>query len=52
MSHTMKIWERIMEVRLGRIVEISEEQFGFMPGRSTMDAIFALRQLLEQYHED
>ena len=39
-----------MEVRLRRIV-ISEEQFGFMPGRSTTDAIFALRQLLEKYHE-
>ena len=51
MSHTMKTWERIMEVRLRRTVEISEEQFGFMPGRSTMDAIFALKQLLERYHE-
>ena len=51
MSHTMKIWERIMEVRLRWIVEISEEQFGFMPGRSTTDAIFALRQLLEKYRE-
>ena len=40
-----------MEVRLRWIVEISEEQFGFMPGRSTTDAIFALRQLLAKYHE-
>ena len=47
----MKIWERIMEVRLRQIMEISEEQFGFMPGRSTTDAIFALRQLLAKYHE-
>ena len=51
MSHTMKIWERIMKVRLRRIVEISEEHFGIMPGRSTTDAIFALRQLLEKHHE-
>ena len=51
MSHTMKIWERIMEARLRRIVEISEEQFGFMPRHSTTDAIFALRQLLGKYHE-
>ena len=32
-------------------MEISEEQFGFMPGRSTTDAIFALRQLLAKYHD-
>ena len=51
MSHTMKIWEWIMEVRLRQIVEISKEQFEFMPGCSTTDAIFALRQLLEKYHE-
>ena len=43
MSHTMKICERIMEVSLRRIVEISEEQLGFIPGRSTTDAIFAHR---------
>ena len=40
-----------MEVRMRRIVEISEEQFGFIPRCSKTDAIFALRQLLEKYHE-
>ena len=30
---------------------ISQEQFGFMKGRSTEDAIFALWQLLEKYKE-
>ena len=33
------------------IPTISPEQFGFIPGRSTMDAIFALRQLVEKYKE-
>ena len=51
MSHTMKIWERIIECRLREMVYIGEEQFGFMPGRSTTDAIFALRQLIEKYRE-
>lgn len=32
-------------------VPISAQQFGFMPGRSTTDAIFALRQLMEKYRE-
>ena len=51
MSHTMKLWERILERRLRRMVEISSDQFGFMAGRSTTDAIFALRILLEKYRE-
>ena len=40
MSHTMKIWERV-EARLRQEVEICE-QYGFMPRKSTTDAIFAL----------
>ncbi|KAI5726127.1 hypothetical protein M8J77_024147 [Diaphorina citri] len=51
MPHTMKIWERIVEHRLRAETEISKEQFGFMPGKSTTDAIFALRQLMEKYLE-
>ena len=31
MSHTMKIWERIIETRLRDRVEISKHQYGFMP---------------------
>ncbi len=33
------------------IVSIGEEQFGFVKGKSTTDAIFALRQLQERYRE-
>ena len=51
MSHTMKIWERIMDARLRQNVKISEEQFGFMPVPSTTDAIFALRQLVKNHRE-
>ena len=32
-------------------MEISSEQFGFMPNRTTTDAIFALRQIMEKYRE-
>ena len=31
--------------------DIHESQFGFMPGRSTTDAIFILKQTIEQYRE-
>ena len=51
MAHTMKIWERIIERRLREETSIGEEQFGFMPGRSTTDAVFALRQILEKHRE-
>ena len=51
MSHTMKVWERIIERRLREETSIGEEQFGFMPGRSTTDAVFALRQILEKHRE-
>ncbi|KAM3382190.1 hypothetical protein P3S68_007763 [Capsicum galapagoense] len=51
LSHSMKIWERVVEVRQRRIVSISENQFGFMPDRSTTEAIHLVRRLVEQYRE-
>ena len=51
MSHTMKLCERIIERRLRSITSITKNQFGFMPGRSTIEAIFILRQLIEKYRE-
>ena len=30
---------------------VSMNQFGFMPGRSTMEAIFLIRQVMERYRE-
>jgi len=51
MSHSLKMWERVIDSRLRNKVEVSQQQFGFMPGRSTSDAIFALRQLMEKYRE-
>ena len=32
-------------------VTIAEQQFGFMSGRSTTDAIFCLRMLMEKWSE-
>ena len=51
MSHTMKVWERIIEARLRDRVEIRKQQYGFMPGKGTTDAMFALRMLMEKYRE-
>ena len=51
MSHKMKVWERIIEARLRDRMEISKQQYGFMPGKGTTDAMFALRMLMEKYRE-
>lgn len=47
LSHTMKVWERVVEMRIRRAVSISKNQFGLMPGRSTMEAIHLIRRLVE-----
>ena len=47
LSHTVKLYVRIMNKRLRKCMEIMETQFGFMPGRSTTYAIFVMRQLME-----
>ena len=51
MSHTIKVWERIIETRLRDSVEISKQQYGFMPGKGTTNSMFALRMLMEKYRE-
>ena len=50
-GHTMKLWERIIEIRLRRDLTFSNQQYGFMPGKSTTDALFALIVLMEKYRE-
>ena len=49
LTHTFKIWERVLDRRVRECTDIHESQFGFMPGRSTTDAIFILKQTIEQY---
>jgi hypothetical protein len=48
MSHTMKLWEMIIEHRLRGVTNVTKNQFDFMPGRSTMEAIFLIRQLMKR----
>ncbi|KAL8098496.1 hypothetical protein AgCh_031314 [Apium graveolens] len=48
---TMKLWERVIEIRLRSKVIVSENQFGFMPGRSATEAIHLLRRLMGKYIE-
>ena len=40
-----------MDRRMRQCTNIHESQFGFMPGRSTTDEIFILKQTIEKYRE-
>ena len=41
-SHSMKLWERVIEHCLREHAKIAKNQFGFMPRRSTMEVIHIL----------
>ena len=40
LEHGMKIIERVLERRIRALVDFDEAQFGFMPGKGAMDALF------------
>ena len=50
LEHGMKVVERVLEKRLCIIVTVDEMQFGLMPERGTIDAVFILRRLQEKEH--
>ncbi|XP_047476415.1 uncharacterized protein LOC125030422 [Penaeus chinensis] len=50
-GHTMKLFERVLDARIREGTDVSEQQFGFMPGKGTTDVIFIFRQLMEKYAE-
>ena len=50
LKHGMKVVKRVLEKRLHRIVSVDEMQFGYMPERGTIDAVFILRRMQEEYH--
>ena len=47
----MKLWARVVERRIRSEFTFSEQHYGFMPGKSTTYALFALRVLMEKYRE-
>ena len=49
LEHLMKVFERVIEKYIQDAVDIDEMQFGFMPGKGTMDAIFIARQVQEKF---
>ena len=51
LEHDMKVVERLLEKMLRRLAKVNQMQFGFMPGRSTVNAIFILRRMQASYLE-
>lgn len=51
MTHTMNLWQRMIERRLSNATKVTENHFGFMPGRSTTEVKFLLRRLMGIYWE-
>ena len=47
----MKIVERILERRIRTPVKLNKMQFGFMPGKRTVDAIFIVKRMQEEYQK-
>jgi hypothetical protein len=45
----MKVFERVMETKIRKRVNIDGMQFGFTPGKGTTDAIFIVRQIQEKF---
>ena len=39
LKHAIKIVERVLETRIQTLVNLNGMQFGFMPGKGTVDAI-------------
>ena len=51
LEHAMKIVETVLERRIQTLVNLNEMQFGFMPGKGTVDAIFIVRRMQEKYQK-
>ena len=45
----MKIAEEVLEKRLRKVVTIDDMQFGYMRRDGTIDAVFILRRIQEEY---
>ena len=51
LEHAAKIVERVLERRIRTLVSVNKMQFGFMPGKETMNAIFIVRRMQEEYQK-
>ena len=48
-GYGMKLFERVLKRKLRGKVNIDGMQFGFMPGRGTIDVMFVVLQMQEKF---
>ena len=52
LEHEMKMFEKILERRIRKLITVNNMQFGFSPGKgTTTDAVFIILQLQEKHLE-
>ena len=51
LEHAMKIVERVLERRIRTLVNFNKMQLEFMPGKRTVDAIFIVMRMQEEYQK-
>ena len=49
LEHAMKIVEKVLERKMRLMAKVDKMQFGFMPDKGTIDAVFILKGLQEKY---
>lgn len=47
----MKLFEKVLEERLRKLIKVDGQQFSFSPGGLTIDTIFNMRQIQETFSE-
>ena len=50
-EHAIKIFERVVERQIRTLINLNEMQFGFMPGKGTVDAIVIVRRMQKEYQK-
>ena len=48
LEHVFELYEKILDGRLREVADIDKMQYGFVPGRGTVEAVFVLRRLTEK----
>ena len=51
LEDAVKIVKRVLERRIQTLVNLKEMRFGFMPGKGTVDAIFIVKKMKEEYQK-
>ena len=49
LEHAFKLYEKNLDGRLHKVVDIGKMHYGLMQGRGTADAVFVLRRLMEKF---